>query len=108
LFTRLFGPALPIVVLSVLCGSAALLLLRRGTMRLVRLLAAVAVAALVIGWGAAQYPYVLGTHASVDSAAAPAPSLVALTVVFGAAGLLVVPSLALLYTLQQRGQLRPD
>ena len=70
-----------------------------------RTLAGLAVAALVVGWGTAQYPVLLGTHASLDEAAAPEPSLVALTVVFVIAGLLVVPSLALLYVLAQRGHL---
>jgi cytochrome d ubiquinol oxidase subunit II len=108
LFTRLFGPALPIAAVSVLCGAAALVFLRRGSPRLVRVLAAAAVAGLVVGWGAAQYPYLLGTHASIEATASPTPSLVALTVIFVAAGFLVVPSLALLYILQQRGRLRPD
>jgi cytochrome d ubiquinol oxidase subunit II len=67
-----------------------------------RLLAVVAV---VAGWGTAQYPYLLGTHETISDAAAPVPTLVAVTVVFGVAGLLVVPSLGLLYVLQQRGRL---
>lgn len=52
--------------------------------------------------GAGQYPNVLGTSAPLVEAAAPHASLVALAVAFGLAVLLVVPSLALLYVLQQR------
>ncbi len=108
LFDRLFGPALPAVLVSVVAGAAALALLQRGSPRLVRSLAGLAVAALVVGWGTAQYPYLLGTHASLTETAAPQASLVTVTVVFVVAGLLVVPSLALLYLLQQRGHLESD
>jgi cytochrome d ubiquinol oxidase subunit II len=105
LFSRLVGPALPVVMLSVLAGAAALVLLHRMDPRLVRGLAALAAAALVLGWGVAQYPYLLGTHAAVSAAAAPRETLVALTVVFCAAAVLVVPSFLLLYTLAQRARL---
>jgi cytochrome d ubiquinol oxidase subunit II len=105
LFHRLLGPALPPAAVSMVAGLAALVLLRRGSPRLVRTLAGLAVAALVVGWGTAQYPFLLGTHASLDATAAPEPSLVAVTVVFVIAGLLVVPSLVLLYVLAQRGHL---
>jgi cytochrome d ubiquinol oxidase subunit II len=105
LFSRLVGPALPVVMLSVLAGAAALVLLHRMDPRLVRGLAALAAAALVLGWGVAQYPYLLGTHAAVSAASAPRETLVALTVVFCAAAVLVVPSFLLLYTLAQRARL---
>ena len=105
LFDGLLGRALPIVILSVLAGLAALILLRRAAPRLVRALAALAVAAIVVAWGVAQYPYLLGTHAAIGTVAAPDSSLVALVVVVVAAILLVGPSFALLYALQQR-QLR--
>jgi len=71
----------------------------------VRVLAALAVAALVAGWGIAQYPYLLGTRVSIATAASPTASLTTLVVVFVVAGLLVVPSLGLLYVLQQRDRL---
>ncbi|MFL6125362.1 cytochrome d ubiquinol oxidase subunit II [Actinophytocola sp.] len=102
LFDRLLGAALPVAVVSVLAGTAALLLLRRARPALVRALAAVAVATVVVGWGVAQYPYLLGDHASVAASAAPRATLVALTVVFVAAGVLVAPSIVLLYVLRQR------
>jgi cytochrome bd ubiquinol oxidase subunit II len=105
MFTHLLGPALPAVIISVLAGAAALGLLRRSAPRLVRVLAAIAVAALVIGWGIAQYPYLLGTHTDIASAAAPHGTLVALAVILVAAILLVVPSFLLLYVLQQRARL---
>jgi cytochrome d ubiquinol oxidase subunit II len=105
LFTHLLGPALPAVIISVVAGAAALGLLRRAGPRLVRVLAAIAVAALVTAWGVAQYPYLLGTHTDIASAAAPPGTLVALAVILVAAILLVVPSFLLLYVLHQRARL---
>jgi cytochrome d ubiquinol oxidase subunit II len=102
LFDELLGRALPIVILSVLAGLAALFLLRRAAARLVRALAALAVATIVVAWGVAQYPYLLGTHAAIGAVAAPDSSLGALVVIVAVAILLVGPSFALLYVLQQR------
>jgi cytochrome d ubiquinol oxidase subunit II len=69
------------------------------------LLAVAAAATIVAGWGVAQYPYLLGTHLSIGAAAAPQPTLVSLTVVAAAALVLVLPSIGLLFVLQQRGRL---
>ncbi len=105
LFERLLGPGLPFVLAAVASGGAALLLLQRASPQLLRALAFGAVAAVVIGWGVAQFPYLLGTHLSIAAAAAPRPTLVSILVVFALAGVLVVPSLILLFFLQQRGAL---
>ena len=105
LYERLLWPGLPFVLASVAGGGAALLLLRRASPQILRTLAFGAVAAVVLGWGVAQYPYMLGTHLSIDAAAAPSPTLASMLVVFGLAAVLVVPSLLLLFLLQQRGAL---
>jgi cytochrome bd ubiquinol oxidase subunit II len=105
LFHRLVGPALPLVIISAVSGAAALFLLGRVSPRLLRVLAVVAAGAVVAGWGVAQYPYLLGTHLRISEAAAPTPTLWAVTLAFTAAVLLCVPSLGLLYLLQQRGHL---
>jgi cytochrome d ubiquinol oxidase subunit II len=105
LFSGLLGRALPLVVVSGLCGLGALLLLRRLSPRIVQGLAVTAVAAIVAGWGVAQYPFLLGTHLSIGAGAAPRPTLWALTVVAVAAVVLVVPSIGLLFVLAQRGRL---
>jgi Cytochrome bd terminal oxidase subunit II len=65
LFDGLLGRALPIVILSVLAGLAALILLRRATAGLVRALAALAVAAIVVAWGVGAVPVPAG-HARGD------------------------------------------
>jgi cytochrome d ubiquinol oxidase subunit II len=105
LFDGLLSRGLVFVVLSGACGLGALFLAGRAAPRLIQGLAVSAVGAIVVGWGVAQYPYLLGTHLSIDEAAAPTSTLVALTVVAVAAVLLVVPSMALLFVLQQRGRL---
>ena len=60
----LFGRALPVVALSVLAGLASIVLLVIRRYALARVTAAIAVAAILLGWAAAQYPYVLpaGPH----------------------------------------------
>ena len=59
LFDGLTGDGLPLVILSLLCGLAVLVLLRRGARRGARPLAVGAVAAVIWGWGVAQHPYLL-------------------------------------------------
>jgi cytochrome d ubiquinol oxidase subunit II len=105
LFDGLLSRGLPLVILSGACGLLALLLLSRAAPRLLQGLAVAAVASVVVGWGVAQYPYLLGTHLSIQVAAAPTSTLWSLTLVAAAALILVVPSLGLLFSLQQRGRL---
>jgi cytochrome d ubiquinol oxidase subunit II len=101
-YDGLTGDGLPLVLLSVVCGAAALVLLRRGARRGARPLAVGAVVGVVWGWGVAQHPYLLPQVLTIDAGAAPGATLTGVLVVFGAAIVLVVPSLALLFTLAQR------
>jgi cytochrome d ubiquinol oxidase subunit II len=105
LFHGLLSRGLPLVLLSGLCGLAALLLLPRAPSRLLQGLAVVAAGTVITGWGVAQYPYLLGTHLRIQDAAAPTATLWALTIVAALALALVVPGIVLLFVLQQRGQL---
>ncbi|MCU1655502.1 MAG: cytochrome d ubiquinol oxidase subunit, partial [Pseudonocardiales bacterium] len=105
LYVHLLHQGAPFVAISALAGLDALLTLRSATPRLVRVVAVVAVGSVLVGWGVAQYPYLLGTHLSIAEAAAPRPTLAALTAVAIAAVVLVVPSIGLLFVLQQRGRL---
>jgi cytochrome d ubiquinol oxidase subunit II len=104
-YEGLTDEGLPLVILSGLAGAGALALLVRGAQRGARILAVVAVAAIIWGWGIAQYPYLLPTSLTVSQAAAADDTLTALLVVFGVAALIVVPALGLLYSLQQRSLL---
>jgi cytochrome d ubiquinol oxidase subunit II len=101
-FDGLTGDALPLVIASLLCGSAVLVLLRRGAPRGTRPLAAAAVVAVVWGWAVAQHPYLLPQTLTVSAGAAPSATLTSVLIVFGVAVVLVLPSIGLLYTLVQR------
>jgi cytochrome bd ubiquinol oxidase subunit II len=77
-------------------------LLRRGATRGARPLAVGAVAAVIWGWGIAQHPYLLPQTLTIDDAAAPSATLTSVLIVFAVAVVLVLPAIALLYTLVQR------
>ena len=102
-YGRLTGRALPLVVLAGVCGLAVLALLTAGRTKGIRVIAALGVAAVIWGWGVAQYPVLLpGTAVTLTTAGATQATFVALVVVAIAAVILVVPSFALLYSLQDR------
>jgi cytochrome bd ubiquinol oxidase subunit II len=103
-YARLTGIALPLVAISVAAGIAVLgmLWLRWYHPLFLRGTAAIAVAAVVFGWGLAQYPYLVPTSLPLAAGSAPAAALVAEFVVAGLAVLLVLPAFTLLYFLQQR------
>jgi cytochrome d ubiquinol oxidase subunit II len=103
LYARLTGRALPLVILAGVCGLAVLILLAVGQTMVVRGIAALGVAAVVWGWGVAQYPVLLpGTPVTLSNAGAPDSTLVALVVLFIVAAVLVGPSFVLLYSLANR------
>ena len=103
LYSRLTGRALPLVVIAGVCGLAVLILLAVGWDRVVRVVAALGVAAVVWGWGVAQYPVLLpGTGVTLSNAGAPDSTLVAIVVLFIAAAVLIGPPFVLLYALQGR------
>ena len=101
-FDRLTDEGLPLMVLSGVCGLAVLLMLAGGARRGLRPLGGLTVAALIWGWGVAQYPYLLPTSLEISEAAAPGPTLTAVLVVFGVAAVTIVPALGFLYVLTQR------
>lgn len=104
-FDGLTARALPVVILSVLCGAGALLLLVRDAARGARLLAIAAVASSIAAWGVAQWDYILPESLTFSAAAAPSGTLGAVLVAVVLAVLLVLPGFALLYVLDQRGLL---
>jgi cytochrome d ubiquinol oxidase subunit II len=108
IFDRLVDQGLPLVILSALCGIGLLIALLRGGRKPLRPLAAGAVVAVIWGWAVAQFPYLLPTSLRIDQAAAPDPTLSMVFIVFGAAVVLVLPSLGLLYTLSQRDLLEAE
>jgi cytochrome bd ubiquinol oxidase subunit II len=106
LFTELVaGRSLPLVVISVVAGSAVLAALLLDITRLIRPLAALAVAAVIWGWAIGQYPYLLPPRLTIARAAAPRATLVTELVVVAIIAVLVAPSFALLFRLAQSGKL---
>jgi cytochrome bd ubiquinol oxidase subunit II len=107
LFDGLTSRALPVAILSGVCGAGALLLLVRDATRGARALALIAVAAAVVAWGIAQSPYILPESLTFAAAASPPGTLTAVLIVAVLAALVVLPGFVLLYVLDQRGLL-PD
>jgi len=103
---RLLGPALPLLVVSVVAGIAALVLIALRRIHMLRIAAAVAVAAVVAGWGWAQYPWLLPGSLTLEAGSAPSATLWTELVVTGLAVLFVLPAFAWLYWLQQHGRLQ--
>jgi len=97
------GRALPAVIVSALAGLATLALVYRGRFEAARYSAALAVAAVVAGWGLAQWPTIL-PGLDVRHAAAPHDTLVAVVVAVLGGGAIVFPSLALLFRLTLAGR----
>jgi cytochrome bd ubiquinol oxidase subunit II len=89
----------------VLAGLGALALLRGRPRRGGRPAAVLAAGALVLGWGVAQWDYLLPESLTVSQAAAPTGTITAVLVATILAVLLIVPAFALLYTLDQKGLL---
>ncbi len=105
LFDGLTSRALPIVIVSTIAGAASLVLLIRGAHRGARVLSALAVLALVSAWGVAQWDYILPETLTVAQAAAPSGTITAVLVATALAVVLLGPSFALLYVLDQRSML---
>jgi cytochrome d ubiquinol oxidase subunit II len=101
-FDGLTGDALPLVILSLLCGIAVLVLIVRRIRRGARPLAVAALAAVIWGWGVAQNPYLLPQKLTIADAAAPSATLTTVLIIFAVAVVLVLPSIGLLFTLVQR------
>ena len=102
----LLHEGLPFVIASAVFGLATLGALWRqfGGTR-VRLLAAATVVSVLLGWGVAQYPYILPTTLTIDQAAAPNSVLLWLIIAFIIAVVLVGPALLMLWVLDQRSRL---
>ena len=105
IFDGLTSRALPLVVVSVIAGLGALVLLRGRPRRGGRVAAVVAAGALVLGWGVAQWDYLLPESLTVSQAAAPAGTITAVLVAAVLAVLLIVPAFVLLYVLDQKSLL---
>ncbi|MEU4715637.1 cytochrome d ubiquinol oxidase subunit II [Micromonospora purpureochromogenes] len=108
LFADLRGRALPLVLLSLAAGIVSLVLITTGRYRLVRVTAALAVAAVLWAWGAAQYPVLLSPDLTVAEAAGDPTVLTTVLVVLGVGALLLAPSLLWLFSIFQTSRRHAD
>jgi cytochrome bd ubiquinol oxidase subunit II len=105
IFDRLTtGPGLPALVISVLAGVVTLGLVWRRRYESARYSAAVAVAAIIAGWALAQSPLFL-PGLTIEAAAAPRSTLIAVIVAVLGGAVILFPSLALLFRLVLSGRL---
>ena len=107
-YDRLVNQALPLVLLSAVCGIAVIVMLAVGRPHGTRLLAAATVATVIGAWGVAQWPYMLPETLTVDEAAGVSSTLGWILIVFVVAIVLVIPSLFLLFLLDQKSRLEED
>ena len=98
------GDGLAAVIVSALAGGATLALVWVRRFELAPLSAAVAVATMIAGWALAQQPLLL-PGLTIHQAAAGHDTLVAVIVAVIAGGVILFPSLALLFRLVLAGQL---
>jgi cytochrome d ubiquinol oxidase subunit II len=97
------GAGIVAVLVSAAAGTVTLALVHAGRYEPARIAAALAVAAIVAGWGIAQSPELL-PGLTVRDAAASHATLVALLISIAAGLVILVPSLALLFALVLRGR----
>lgn len=100
----LLGRALPLVIISAVAGAVTMYLLWQHRLRAARAGAGIAVATVVAGWGAAQYPWILVDQVTIEQGAGARGALIGLLVASGIAAVLVVPPLIYLYTLADSNQ----
>ncbi|HEY6771879.1 MAG TPA: cytochrome d ubiquinol oxidase subunit II [Solirubrobacterales bacterium] len=95
-------PGIALVILSGISGLVALGLLVSGRNYGLRAAAVGAGTAVIWGYFAAAFPYVLPTSLTISGAAGASATLTAVIIIFAVAAVTVVPSLVLLYVLSQR------
>jgi cytochrome bd ubiquinol oxidase subunit II len=98
------GGGLAALVVSLVAGIATLALVWRRQYELARYGGAVAVAAIIAGWALAQSPHFL-PGLTIEAAAAPRTTLIAVTVAVLGGAVILFPSLALLFRLDLTGRL---
>ncbi len=103
----LFGRGVEALVISGVAGLATLALVVRRRYEPSRYTAALAVAAIIAGWALAQAPELL-PGLTIDQAAASRDTLITLTIAVVAGGIVLFPSLVLLFRLFLAGRLESD
>lgn len=105
LFDGLTGRGAPEVFVAAIMGSLTMVMLAQGYTRRARFAAVGAVGAVMLGWGFAQYPWILVDNVSISEGAGHPATLTALLVAAAIATVVVTPALVLLYRLVDSDQL---
>jgi cytochrome d ubiquinol oxidase subunit II len=108
LFAHLTGRAFPVLVASAVAGITTLVLLVQGRFSFARVSAAAAVVAVVWGWAAGQYPYLIDGRLTISEAAGAHATLQALLGAVAAGIAVIGPALVWLLLLARRGDLGPS
>ena len=108
LTTMLAGLGTPFALTAVVFTPVVGFLLWRRSFHWYRVLSVLVVGSLVFAWGFGQAPYLLPGQLTIAQAAAPLGTEVLLSIVTFLVVILVLPSLALLVYLDQRGALEPQ
>lgn len=103
--SMLAGPGVPFALVTVILVPLVAFLIWRGELAWYRVLTVAAVGSMVFAWGFAQSPYLLPDRLTITQAIAPAGTQGVLLGVTVALVVLVVPSMALLYYLDQKNTL---
>jgi len=98
------GSGLPAVIASLVAGTVTVVLLLNRRFEIARYTSSVAVGAMVAGWALAQNPVIL-PGLTIDEAAAPQSTLVAVMIAVVVGAVVLLPSLGLLFTLTLGGKL---
>jgi cytochrome d ubiquinol oxidase subunit II len=99
------GPGLPFATAAVAAVAGVAFLMWRRVYRWFRVLTVIGVGSFVFAWGFGQLPYVLPARLTIQQAAGAPETEVFVLILTVVALALVVPSLALLYALDQRSAL---
>jgi cytochrome bd ubiquinol oxidase subunit II len=106
LFGRLTGRALPLILLSGVAGALTLVWLAgRRRYAAARITAALAVVAVIWGWAAGQYPFLIEARLTIDEARGASATLQALLATVIVGGAVIGPALVWLLLLARRGDL---
>jgi len=110
LLGSLTGRGLPLFVLALLNGPLALWAVWRSRPRIARVAVVAQVVLVLWAWAVGQWPYLVPPDLTISGTAAPSATLTAMLVVIVIGGLILVPSLWLLFRVFKPGRQlpRPD
>ena len=108
LYAGLLGRGLPLLAASAVLSASSLVLLWRRRYSLTRALASGAVVTVLWAWAVAQFPDLLVGGATVAQSAAPRSTLIPLIIAVSVGGVIVLPSLGLLFWMVRQPRLAGD